>query len=160
MRILRKLFLLKLLFLILFTPSLLRAQSSSIDAFAVAIAKAEGYYLKGSIPNRYRNPGDIKVRAGQKYFGQVRIGKGGHIVFRNDAAGWFALREQLRKIVEGESRFYTPQMTLRHVAQKYAGNYRVWAKNVSHDLGVNPNTTIAELFGIPPQFDPRWVGAR
>lgn len=156
MRILRKLFLLKLLFLILFTPSLLRAQSSSIDAFAVAIAKAEGFYTRGTIPNRYHNPGDIKVRRGEKYFGQVRVGKGGHIVFRNDAAGWFALREQLRKMIEGGSVFYTPSMTLRQIAKRYAGNYRVWAKNVSHNLGVDPDTTIAELFDIPPTYTVAW----
>ena len=130
---------------------------TSVDALAHAIAKAEGYYTKGTIPNRFCNPGDLKSIRGEKYFGQVRVGKGGHIVFRNDAAGWFALREQLRKIVEGESRFYSPSMTLRQIAKKYAGNYRVWAKNVSKNLNVSPDMTIAELFDIPPTFDLKWA---
>ena len=139
----------KMLFLIIFSTTLLRAQIS-YDALANAIAKAEGFYTAGTIPNRYHNPGDIKFVKGYKYFGQARIGKGGHIVFRNDAAGWMALREQLRKMVEGESRFYTPSMTLNQIARKYAGNYRIWARNVSKNLGVSPSMTIAELFDIPP----------
>ena len=155
MRTFRKLCLLKTLLLVLITPTILRAQIS-VDALAHAIAKAEGYYTPGTIPNRFHNPGDLKSVRGQKYFGQVRVGKGGHIVFRNDAAGWFALREQLRKMIEGGSVFYNPSMTLRQIARKYAGNYRIWAKNVSKNLGVSPDMTIAELFDIPPTYVVAW----
>ena len=145
-----------LMLVVLFLAPMTFAQTS-IDAFAQAIAKAEGFYKKGSIPNRYRNPGDLKAVRGQKYPGQVSIGKGGHIVFRNDAAGWYALRAKLEKIVAGESRVYSPQMTLRDMARKYAGNYRIWAKSVSKSLGVPDTTTIAELFDIPPVLRPEWI---
>jgi hypothetical protein len=127
----------------------------NIDSFAQAIAKTEGFYTKGTIPNRYHNPGDIKY-VGTPFFGQVRIGKGGHVIFRNDAAGWYALREQVRKMVEGESRFYKPSMTLQDVAKRYAGDYRIWSKNVSHNLGVSPKCTLAELFEIPPTYSKEW----
>ena len=145
----------KALLLVIFSTTCLRAQTSSnlvnpIDRLAVAIAKAEGFYRQGTIPNRSRNPGDIKVIRGKKYFGQVGVGKGGHVIFRNDAAGWYALREQVRKMVEGESRFYTPQMSLYQVARRYAGDYRIWARNVGRNLGVSPTCTLAELFDIPP----------
>lgn len=123
--------------------------STTLDELVEAIAQAEGYYLKGSIPNRFHNPGDLKYRTGRKFFGQVAVGKGGHVIFKNDAAGWYALREQLRKMVAGESRIYSPDMTLEDVAKKYAGNWRVWAKNVSHNLGVSPTITLAELFDLP-----------
>ena len=155
MKTLRRLLILKVLLLTIFSTTLLRAQIS-YDNLAVAIAKAEGFYQKGSIPNRFCNPGDLKSIRGEKYFGQVRVGKGGHIVFRNDAAGWFALREQLRKMIEGGSVFYNPSMTLRQIARKYAGNYRIWAKNVSKNLGVSPDMTIAELFDIPPTYVVAW----
>jgi hypothetical protein len=130
----------------------------TVDSFASAIAKAEGFGQRGVIPTRFHNPGDVKAVRGKKYFGQVRVGKGGHIVFRNDAAGFYALREQIRKMVEGESRFYTPQMTLQQVAKRYAGNYRVWARNVAKNLNVSPSITLAELFDIPPALEVRLDG--
>lgn len=129
---------------------------TTLDTVTDAIAKAEGYYLKGSIPARFHNPGDLKAVRGQKYFGQVRVGKGGHIVFRNDAAGWYALRTQVQKMIDGRSKHYRPSMSIQQIAKKYAGNYRVWAKNVSKNLGVQPTCTLAELFDIPPTLEEIW----
>ena len=145
--------------LALFITTMCRAATSTTDRLAAAIAKAEGFNTPGTIPYRFHNPGDLKSIRGQKYFGQVRVGKGGHIVFRNDAAGWYALRAQVEKMKGcGESRFYSPQMSLNDIAKKYAGNYRVWARNVAKNLNVRPEITLAELFDIPPVYSVSWEG--
>src|SRR5947209_5334458 len=73
---------------------------------AEAIARAEGFYQKGSVPNRTHNPGDIRATRGEHYPGQVGLNKHGYIIFRNDRAGWAALNHQIDKMVEGESRHY------------------------------------------------------
>ena len=123
-----------------------------VETFAQAIARAEGFNIAHSIPNRYHNPGDLKVMArGEKYPGQVGIGKAQHVIFRNDAAGWAALYHQIDKALAGESKWYRQDMTLTQVAKKYAANYRLWAKNVAHNLGVTPDTTLQEYFGLAPR---------
>lgn len=120
-----------------------------VDIFAQAIARAEGYYTKGTIPNRCKNPGDIRIVEGYRFPGQVGLCRGGHIRFRTDADGWAALRHQIEKALSGESHFYTPDMTLRQVAKKYAADYRNWLKNVCHNLGdVPPSTTLREYFDL------------
>jgi hypothetical protein len=115
--------------------------ASKVQDFAHAIAKAEGFYNRGTIPARYHNPGDLKF-VSVKYPGQVGIGKAGHVIFRNDAAGWAALTHQIEKAINGDSQFYNPSMTFRQVAKKYAGNYRVWLKNVTGVLGVDADMSI------------------
>ena len=118
---------------------------SNVERFAHAIAKAEGYGMKHVIPTRYHNPGDLKAVKGFTYPGQIGIGKGRHVIFANDAAGWNALYYQIGKMVSGESRHYLPSMTIEQVARKYAGNWRQWSTNVAHNLGVPANTTLAEV---------------
>jgi hypothetical protein len=132
-----------------------------VVVFADAVAHAEGFYRKGSIPNRFHNPGDLKARPGEKYPGQVRIGKGGHVIFRSDAAGWAALYHQIDKALAGESHFYRQDMTISAVAKRYAANYRLWARNVSRALGVAPSTTLEEFFELPPKvtYD-MWASTR
>ena len=58
--------------------------SPKVIQFAHAIAQAEGYSLKGSIPQRCNNPGDLK---GTKFAGQVGVCKGGHARFRTSRGG-------------------------------------------------------------------------
>ena len=132
-------------------------QADRIQDFAQAVARAEGFYQKGSIPSRYRNPGDLKVRRGEKYPGQVGIGKKSHVIFRTDAAGWAALRHQIEKVLDGSSRVYTVHMTILQVAKKYAGDYRRWAGNVARTLGIKPTETLSEYFtdfeGAPWMYD-------
>jgi len=118
---------------------------SNVERFAHAIARAEGFYRRGTIPNRYHNCGDLKAVKGFTYPGQVGIGKGRHVIFANDAAGWNALYHQINKMISGESRHYSPQMTINQIARFYAGNWRQWARNVSHNLGVPSTTTLAEV---------------
>lgn len=115
-----------------------------IETFAQAIAKAEGFYQKGTIPNRYHNPGDLKVRRGV-YIGQLRVGKAGHVVFKSDVDGWTALKGQIQKIIDGESHVYDLSMSLNDVARRYAGDSQVWGRNVAKTLGVPVETTLDEL---------------
>jgi len=121
-----------------------------LDSFSKAVADAEGFGVKHAIPTRYHNPGDLKtIPSAAKLPGQKAIGKGGHVVFKSDAAGWAALKDQIAKMVDGRSKHFNPNMTLQQVARKYAGNWRPWVKIVSRELGVTPSTTLAEILVAP-----------
>lgn len=134
---------------ILFFCSTFCAAQNRVQTLAEAIAKAEGWGRKRAIPTRYHNPGDLKAVKGYKYPGEAGIGKGGHVRFRSEAEGWEALRHQIEKIVAGSSR-YNVDMTLREISKGYAGNHKVWAKNVAHNLGVEPDTYLWEILNVPP----------
>lgn len=123
---------------------------------AQAIAKAEGFYTHGTIPQICKNPGDLKVVKNWRYPGQAGVCKGGHVRFRNDAAGWAALTHQLTKVVDGTSR-YSVNMTLRQMSRQYAGSSRIWAKNVAHNLGVSPDTALFEILDVPPVLDRKFL---
>jgi len=116
---------------------------------AKAIARTEGFYKAGTIPNRLHNPGDIRARRGTHFPGQVGLNKRGYVVFRNDAAGWAALYHQIDKMIAGESTYYTVNMTLKQFSRKYATS-PVWAKNMARFLQVTPSTTLAEILDVPP----------
>ena len=60
------------------------APSPRVVQFAHAIAQAEGFYVKGSIPNRCHNAGDLK---GTKFPEQIGVCKGGHAKFRTACDG-------------------------------------------------------------------------
>lgn len=118
-----------------------------VNKLATAISHAEGFGKRGTIPTRYHNPGDLKALPNSPpYVGQVRIGKGGHIVFRNDEAGKAALRDSILKMVDGRSGYYHANMTLKQVARRYAENWRPWVRIVSRELGVAPTTTLRAYF--------------
>lgn len=126
--------------------------------FSWAIAKAEGFFLKGSIPNRDHNPGDIKAIRGYRFPGQTGTDKHGHVIFRNNNKGWAALQNQVRKMCMTEGR-YSPQMTIQQIGKRYAKNWRQWSANVARNMQCDPHMTLAELFDIPPivhvQPDPK-----
>ena len=142
------------LLLILFAMTLVghaepnQLPTHKINNLAVAISHAEGFgQRRTNLPTRYHNPGDLKSRRDlPKLPGQRYLGKGGHVVFSSDEAGWAALRGYIQKMVDGRSRRYRPNMTLAQVARMYAGNWRPWVKIVSTELGVPPNTTLATYF--------------
>lgn len=124
--------------------------SAEVERFAHAIALAEGFGPKTHLPTRYHNPGDIKSnRKFTKLPGQKSIGKGGHIVFRDDAAGWSALADLLTKMVDGRSRHFNADMTVSQVARHYAGNWRPWVKIVTKELGVESDAKLRDLLLEP-----------
>ena len=116
--------------------------SPKVVQLAHAIAQAEGFNLKGSIPARCANPGDLK---GTHFPGQIGVCKGGHARFRNAAAGWAALYNQVQKIADGTSTKYTPRATFRQVAKTYAQNYRPWLKIVTKTLQVDENDEVGQF---------------
>lgn len=130
-----------------------------LDAFAHAVARAEGFGVKGAIPTRYHNPGDIRTfRPGVHYLGQIGVARHGYVIFRNNSYGFLALKGILRGIVLGESRYYRDTMTVSSVARLYATGWRRWAKNVSKNLGITPNTKLREYLQVldpvpePPNY--------
>lgn len=120
-------------------------QDQLIDAFAVAIAFAEGFYIQGSRAARNHNPGDLTLDT----IG-LAVGRDGpFVVYANDNDGWTALKEQVRKIVTNTSAVYNSDMTINDIAQKYTTTQQAeWAMNVASKLGVSPDTRIGDLMTV------------
>jgi hypothetical protein len=130
-------------------PIFARAQaidSEKVHSLAVAVAKAEGFGVKGAVPTRYHNPGDIRSRSLHAYKGQIGLNRCGYVIFKNDKAGFAALEANLLLMASGQSKFYGPTMTITKVAKLYATGWRLWAKNVAKNLGVPPTTTLRSYF--------------
>jgi hypothetical protein len=104
-----------------------------------AIARAEGFYQAGSIPQRAHNPGDLKVPG---WTGPT-LGEG-ISVFDSDAAGFEALNRQLYLILTGQSGVYNLDMTIATMAQKWTGNDNAdsWARNVAGFVGADPSAPL------------------
>ena len=131
------------------TPIFARAQAVDTDkvhSLAVAIAKAEGFGVKGTVPTRYHNPGDIRSRSLHAYKGQIGLNRCGYVIFKNDKAGFAALETNLLLMASGQSKFYGPNMTIIKIAKTYATGWRLWSKNVCKTLGVPPTTTLRAYF--------------
>jgi hypothetical protein len=131
-------------------PIFARAQvvdSKKVIAMSQAVAQAEGFGVPHTVPTRYHNPGNIRsTRNGHHYAGQIGLNRCGYVIFKKDSYGWQALREQLTLMALGQSAYYKTNMTITQVAKRYATSWRVWAKNVSGQLGVLPTTTLRAYF--------------
>ena len=114
----------------------------AVDRIAEAIATAEGYFVAGSRPERNNNPGNLTDD-----FGYQTIGKDGSFpVFVNAAAGWAALKDQVRMMLDGTSRHYRPDMTIAEMAAVYTATEKdAWAANVARELGVSTETPINQV---------------
>jgi hypothetical protein len=147
-----------LLLLCLSLPFFTQAQTvdkQKLDSFATAVAHAEGFGTRHAIPTRYHNPGDLKSAAIYHPLpGQKTLGKGGHVVFENDAAGWAALKDYLSKMVDGRSRRFNANMTLAQASRIYAGNWRPWLKLVAAELDVPTDIRLRDLLlgDAPPEI--------
>lgn len=120
------------------------APSPGAKAFAEAIARAEGFYLAGSIPAKTNNPGDLKLPNTATY------GSSGITVFATAAEGWAALYRQLWLISTGRSSYYRNTMTIRQMGDVYAPSADrnipgAWATNVAKYLGVSVDTPIGQF---------------
>ena len=106
-----------------------------IWAICSAIAIAEGYGKKDSIPTKFCNPGDISD--GCNIF-PFEIHSGSKVVkFPSHEEGWTRLYNKILNASKGLSHVYLPSMTWRAFARMYAGNWEVWLKNVCHELNVD-----------------------
>jgi hypothetical protein len=110
-------------------------------ALAEAIAKAEGFFVPGSLPARCHNPGDLEN-------GDVGCGVDqGKTIYPNDAAGWLALEHQCDLILGGLSHAgYRIGDTLWKFAVRYTGNDGAagWAQTVAQHLGLSVTNTLED----------------
>lgn len=116
----------------------------NIIKLAQAIARAEGFYQGGTsvqssttVPGKANNPGDLK-------FGDVGYGTidNGITIFRNATDGWTALYNQLMRVANRNSKYYTPDESFASFGNTWAGGDPNWAINVSASLGASPETSI------------------
>ena len=107
-----------------------------IWAIAQAIALAEGYNVVGSNPFRLNNPGDISD--GYMRFGGEQHSGSNVTHFPNAGIGWQWLYDKLNRIAQGKSSVYSPEMTWQELGEKWAGDSVDWVKNVTQELGVDP----------------------
>ena|SRR5258708_3959070 len=131
-------------------------QVDKLQEFAHAIARTEGFYAKRSLPNRLRNPGDIRSRLRHAYSGQIGLYHG-YVVFRRNQDGWNALYTQLQKVIDATSRFYTQDMTMAQIAKVYATSPQ-WPRTLCKILKITPAMTFEQYFNLPPRI--RVTGGR
>ena len=106
---------------------------------AAAITKAEGS------PPEWNNPGDL---TGSDAGGFQTLGPAnaeGVWKFADLSDGTTALYVKVARMLAGQSRIYTPDMTLAQVGMKYSGGDPNWGKNVAAELGVPETTTLGQL---------------
>lgn len=120
--------------------------SSTVEKIAVAIARAEGFYVTGSIPQRAKNPGDLE--RGDIGYGTIS----GKTVYPDILSGWNALYAQIRGMLDGSSAIYGPDWTIQDVANMYVSGQdtptpdsTAWANNVASTLGVTTDTPIGQV---------------
>ncbi|MEM2014204.1 MAG: hypothetical protein QXJ16_01935 [Desulfurococcaceae archaeon] len=105
-------------------------QTSVVDEIARAIAKAEGFYVPGSKPQRYNNPGALidPTTGDLKRFATVE-------------EGWDALRKYIRERILSRSGPYASAKTIYDVARIYTGGDKpeAWAAIVAGELGKRPS---------------------
>jgi hypothetical protein len=109
--------------------------------FAQAIATAEGYGVAGARPTVNNNPGDLVGWPGVPQDGE------GYSVFPTPQAGWAALETQLSTISNGESAYYSPDMTIAQMGSTWADGDPNWAANVSASLGVSSSAQVGSFIG-------------
>lgn len=118
------------------------AKTPGVQAFAQAIAGAEGYGVPNAIPTVRNNPGDIKDPS----TGQIRT-------FATADEGWTELYRELDLILPGTAaRYgYTADMTIAEFAANWtATEVDAWTNNVVALLNqqgytVTPDTPIGQV---------------
>jgi hypothetical protein len=113
--------------------------SKLIPSFAYAIAKAEGFFIKGSVPARINNPGDLKL--GDIGFGALL---NGITIYPSFAQGVEALYNELNLILTNTSSEYNTSMNFAQMAFIWSGNDNPvgWSDTVAKSLNVFVDTTI------------------
>lgn len=152
MRMLKRFLIVKLLGLLLVGTCW--AQQTELDKkvarLAHAIAATEGFYHKGTIPNRYHNPGDIRSRLRHAYEGQVGLNRSGYVIFKSDQFGWQALYDQIHRVLDDDSAYYNREMTFAQIAKVYASSPN-WPKTLCKILQIDQRLTFDEYFGLAPR---------
>ncbi len=115
--------------------------SDGLKAVAEAIARAEGFYVAGSLPARANNPGNLKI--GDRGNGVIE----GKTVFATVQDGWSALYRQLDLVRIGKAKFLKPTDTWREFARTWVGtaDSENWAANVTNRLGARPLDSVGRF---------------
>lgn len=109
-----------------------------IKQFGHAIARQEGFYVTGSVPQRANNPGDLVM---PNWTGPT-LGAG-ISVFDSPDAGWNALYRQLWLILTGASNRYNLDMTIADMGAVWTTTQKTaWSTNVANYLGVSVDTPL------------------
>ncbi len=111
---------------------------------AHAIAKAEGYNVSGSVPQRLHNPGDISD--GSAKFGSQSHSGSNVTTFPDDETGWQWLHDKIQNIADGNSKVYDADWTWLQIAQTWAADWKPWVQTVTNELGVNESDRFTEYF--------------
>jgi hypothetical protein len=93
------------------------APSPGLQALAKGIARAEGFYVAGSLPNRSHNPGDLTKSFGFSVSGVAN--REGVLIFATTEDGWQALYKQLQLIYSGGSRSFSTGMSVADFAAQW-----------------------------------------
>jgi hypothetical protein len=116
-----------------------------VAKLATAIAKAEGFFVSGSLPARLNNPGDLEV--GDVGYGVLN----GKTRFKNPDAGWMALRHECDLILSSLSRAgYKVSDTFLEFAARWTGNDNAaqWAQAVTQDVGLRVTNTLQDYLAM------------
>jgi hypothetical protein len=123
--------------------------SGVIDTMAAAIQNFEGWY-PGSRSYRNNNPGNLRWSDPDTipWAGAIGLDDANHVVFESYDSGMAALKRQLSLAFSNQSSVYSTADTLYSFFSKYAeGNQAAYAESVAAALGVDPNSTLANLVG-------------
>jgi hypothetical protein len=137
-----------LLVLLVIIMSLTGQLADKVKRIAHAIARAEGFFVLNSLPNRTNNPGDLKL-------GDMGNGTDkDKTIFATPEEGFKHLYYQVTLMLTGTSKYYRPSMSILEVAKKYTGEDAAdtWAAHVVQDLrqfagneNLTVNSTLAEI---------------
>lgn len=107
--------------------------------FAQGIARAEGFYVPGSVPARANNPGDLKL-AGKPVLPGTSITR-----FDSVDQGWDALYRQLYLVLTGQSAVYNLDMTIADMSRLWTATVTqqpAWAAAVASQVGASVDTPL------------------
>jgi hypothetical protein len=92
----------------------------------------------GNLPQRNRNPGNIKQGGlADKY--AVGVDNQGHLIFPDEQTGFRAMQEDIQAKISGNSRFLPANPTLAQLGKVYAEDPN-WTNAVARIIGVPPTT--------------------
>lgn len=120
-----------------------------VKDLAKAIAFAEGFGIKGAVPTRAHNPGDLKIPGTPP---ELKTGEEGITIFPDDESGWNALYSQLIRIQTSRSHIYRLDMTLSEFSTHWTDTQESsWLSNVIYKLrqegyDIDKNTTLGDYF--------------
>lgn len=116
------------------------ADVSRVVLILAAVMHAEGFWIPGSRPRRNHNPVDMLSTDGT------------NTEYPTIVEGVDAGLHQWVLMLGGRSHVYSIAMTWRQVAHTWTGgdNADAWCESVCDDLGVDPESTLRDFIGDPP----------